>query len=384
MRSKLESSATKNKSKGIESVKKSLDQIKALMDEALRYCYKYGHSIMLERIAWDSLNLFMTKTYLLGSDLSASDLNSIIGCLGMCPFIQFFLIAIESSKNLNFTREFRRKLLLHGADSAQNVDFPDNLLDTVQKSIPKTWRVISMSLDKSNEALVISSIGDAEPMLIRLPLNRHDEINLSYSDALNEFLSIMNESRSSTKSKEVFERDEKQQWWTKRRELDQQLGSLLKSIEELWIGGFKGTLFPTCRPKTASLVRIIESWVSCRKFKRSKKTKVDQNLPALPESFLSGLLSNVKLTEEEIADAAQFIVDFYRMNQVAVEYNDLELYEVLALFYSHLYINLVARRKHSGATPGGRITLQRRMLRTNHSHFGQTFASLSVGVSSDV
>lgn len=109
--------------------------------------------------------------------------------------------------------------------------------------LPSQWIVCSMSIDIERDELIFSRYESSHPspMLLRLPLKRRDSSLLSYSTARDTLSKILSASNESAKvAKDINAKSQKQEWWKMRKALDDQLGHLLKEMDDMWIGGFKG------------------------------------------------------------------------------------------------------------------------------------------------
>ncbi|ODV60482.1 separase ASCRUDRAFT_81427 [Ascoidea rubescens DSM 1968] len=129
-------------------------------------------------------------------------------------------------------------------------DFGSLFLD-IQKYVPKKWIIISIDICQFSGDLLllkITSCDDSEPLIIRLPLNRHasrdaDERVFSFEDAKRELENIIESSNLTTKvevTSSIKNREDKKSWWKTRYFLEKQLKELLENVDYCWLGGFRG------------------------------------------------------------------------------------------------------------------------------------------------
>lgn len=154
----------------------------------------------------------------------------------------------SSESSLEITPEWHRSHLndlLESYDregSADEIVFQKEFIDV----LPPYWTVCSVSIDIENEDMYIVRMRASEvPTILRLPLKRQamregDEQGFGYTDALEEFNTILESSNQTTEmGKNCETRDDKLSWWKKRKALDDRMKELLKRIQLTWLGGFK-------------------------------------------------------------------------------------------------------------------------------------------------
>lgn len=122
---------------------------------------------------------------------------------------------------------------------------PDCIRDIIS-SLPDTWIVCSISIDLEREDLYVTRLEkDAAPVVVRLPLRRQEMRGdegggLGYSEVLGELQDILESSTVTTKdSASCITKEEKLEWWKRRKELDGRLKKLLETVEEAWLGAFR-------------------------------------------------------------------------------------------------------------------------------------------------
>ncbi|KAJ2472499.1 separin protein [Coemansia sp. RSA 2322] len=131
-------------------------------------------------------------------------------------------------------------------------------------SLPPAWVACGISVDALRNVLFITRYEHCcEPVVICLPLR---EIDLGpglgdggsfgqnvFGDLQQRLCGIISESDKSMKTGgDCKTEEEKRGWWENRLSLDRQLGALLQSIENEWLGGFKVILQPDALPSSSA------------------------------------------------------------------------------------------------------------------------------------
>ncbi|MCJ1287770.1 hypothetical protein MMC26_007122 [Xylographa opegraphella] len=115
--------------------------------------------------------------------------------------------------------------------------------------IPTSWNVISISLSEDFKELRLAKLRTAQtPFMLAMPLDRHcsrngeDEI-FGFDEGKSELLDIIdlsNHSAHEAKSRDMSKKGAKTEWWEARAALDNRLRDLVRNIETIWLGGFRG------------------------------------------------------------------------------------------------------------------------------------------------
>ncbi|KAG0170304.1 hypothetical protein DFQ29_009352 [Apophysomyces sp. BC1021] len=114
--------------------------------------------------------------------------------------------------------------------------------------LPNRWTVCSLTMDPHNRDLYVSRMRASEtPFVVKLPLDRvvhrqttHDV--LQYSEAAAELNDIIRSSDETIHgSKKNLEKQEVNEWWMTRMQLDRRLKKLLGRIENDWFSGFRAS-----------------------------------------------------------------------------------------------------------------------------------------------
>ncbi|OWO98493.1 hypothetical protein B2J93_2228 [Marssonina coronariae] len=142
--------------------------------------------------------------------------------------------------------------------------------------IPKSWTVISISLNDSRQELSVTKLqAGHSPFVLRLPLGRHnsmdaDEEVFGFEQGhaeLHEILGMANESAHDARDRTG--KEAKTAWWEEREALDARLKDLLENIEKVWLGGFTG-IFSQHARRPELLAR----------FQKSFQNILDRHLPS--------------------------------------------------------------------------------------------------------
>ncbi|KAM7195734.1 Separin [Rhypophila sp. PSN 637] len=176
--------------------------------------------------------------------------------------------SVELARNLTWRRE-RKALVLEKYSSSRRTDgyeWPALLesastrrsslgflldLSRFQRDyidiIPKAWSVVSISLSENNHDLCITKLQAGNtPFVIRLPLERAssrdaDNAVFNFQQGRNELLEVINLTNETCHStRDMSAKGAKSAWWAEREALDNRLKELLESIEQIWLGGFRG------------------------------------------------------------------------------------------------------------------------------------------------
>ncbi|RKF55488.1 Separin [Erysiphe neolycopersici] len=132
-----------------------------------------------------------------------------------------------------------------------NFGFQDDHITKFERDyidiIPKPWIVISISLSESRHELSLIKLqAGSSPFILQLPLGRNssidaDEEAFNYEQGraeLQEIIRLANESAHDSSNR--LGREARLTWWNEREALDIRMKDLLKNIEKVWLGGFKG------------------------------------------------------------------------------------------------------------------------------------------------
>ncbi len=205
--------------------------------------------------------------------------------------------------------------------------------------IPLNWNVISMTLSQERDEILVSKIRSGQtPFILRLPLHRHDSLDLDeetfgYDQARAEMQDLIGLANSSAHSAEDFSRKgAKTEWWERRATLDARLKDLLTNMETIWLGGFKA-IFSENTQSPAVLSR----------FQQSLQNILDKHLPSRQRSGRGGQSGRVALDlrvlelfvglgnpsdsndlDEPLVDLLYFVVDILQFNGERNAYDEID------------------------------------------------------------
>ncbi|KAJ1718549.1 separin protein, partial [Coemansia biformis] len=136
--------------------------------------------------------------------------------------------------------------------------------DALPGILPPNWVVCGLSIDQQRDVLVVTRYAhQQQPIVLCLPMRSVAEPQGDggdggvlevdpepgrsvFDDAFQRLRAIIAQSDETMKTGSACATDgEKRAWWEHRSSLDRQLGALLSSIEDEWLGGFRYVLEPT-------------------------------------------------------------------------------------------------------------------------------------------
>lgn len=213
-------------------------------------------------------------------------------------------------------------------------DFTKDYVDI----LPDSWSVLSLSISADHSELIVSKLhAKRTPFLLRLPLKRansdeDDEEEFAFTDGkreLEEIIALANSSAHDARAR--TDKASKKEWWTNREGLDQRLKDLLDTIENVWLGGFRGIFSQRIRNSTLisrfsnSLERILDKHLPSRQKggkNKSPRVNLHQNIIEL---FLGlGDLQDTPDPEEGLMDLLYFVVDVLQFNGERNAYDEID------------------------------------------------------------
>lgn len=211
----------------------------------------------------------------------------------------------------------------------------EQYLDT----IPTTWQVLNISLNRSREEILVSRIRPGQgPFILSLPLERHssrdpDDESFGYNQAKTELQEIIALADYSTHDKQDTTcKGARNAWWEGRAALDNRLKDLLNNIGNIWFGGFQGVF--SQRPASPELLS---------KFQQSLNVALDNHLPSrqgsgkkqgsqridldprVIELFVAlGDPAGFSDMEEPLMDLLYFVIDILQFNGERNAYDEID------------------------------------------------------------
>ncbi|WBW75123.1 separase/separin [Schizosaccharomyces osmophilus] len=199
--------------------------------------------------------------------------------------------------------------------------------------LPATWNVISISISESNEELFITKLRHkATPLIIRLPLKRHnsrdvDEEVLSFEEAQLAFEKIIGKSNETAQNgKDYTTKQEKESWWKQRRELDNSLAKLLRNIELFWLGGFKG-IFSNHILDVGLFLKFVHQFYGIMR-KNLNFTDLENSIEmssGILELFVTLGIPDQDTVEQLFEDLIYFVLDIYQFHGVQFAYDEVDM-----------------------------------------------------------
>lgn len=150
-----------------------------------------------------------------------------------------------------------------------------NLTDRgLSSQLPSNWSVVSLHLSSERDSLVLVKHGrDVEPVVFKLPLDRHarregdeEEDAFTYEIAIGELHEIIEgNNRTSRNGKFAIEKEQRQEWWRERKELNERMKVLTERMEDTWLGAFKvrRTLVRTHTDRSSERVTQLAALLGC-------------------------------------------------------------------------------------------------------------------------
>ncbi|RMZ84612.1 hypothetical protein DV737_g1117, partial [Chaetothyriales sp. CBS 132003] len=189
-------------------------------------------------------------------------------------------------------------------------------------ALPSTWRIVSIGISHDQNELILSKTSaGVSPFLIRVPLARvgfddleaHDFTLESAHDQLTDIISRADANTHDPRGQ--GDKATRKGWYAEREALDEEMGCLLKNMEDLWLGGFKGLLSPYTTESSLlarfgqSLNQALDKHLPSRQ-KAAKRGSMTFDLHArVLELFVSLKLEETAEFEDAITDLLYFVVD---------------------------------------------------------------------------
>lgn len=202
--------------------------------------------------------------------------------------------------------------------------------------LPPNWTVVSITLHRERNCLLLTRRSGGPPLVFSLPIDRHsrregeEEADMGVDAVLEELKRIVDESNVATHAAQHLEgMDARKQWWSARRALDVRMKELLSAVEATWLGAFKSVLLP--RPDApeeafAVLRSSIDAlfqralFSSSSSGRRTSRVGLDDGVF---ECFSA--LSSTACSDEELEDLIHFVMDAYQLHGMPVAVDEVDL-----------------------------------------------------------
>ncbi|KAJ1677649.1 separin protein, partial [Spiromyces aspiralis] len=212
-------------------------------------------------------------------------------------------------------------------------------------ALPRTWVVVGVSIDPFVGSIFVTRYqGGRDPCVLRLPLASNDmppptnvtnegTCEMSYAGVLAELRDIIEASdQSMRQGRECETREQKEEWWKNRKQLDDRLGDLLHRIEAAWLGDFKGILANTHIVSECALDEfrqelqhlLVAKWIPKSQVAKCKGLELDVTICQL----LLNLSSLLDFASSDLLDACHCILDSYLYQNVALEYEQIDIQQM--------------------------------------------------------
>ncbi|KAJ2240150.1 separin protein, partial [Coemansia sp. RSA 475] len=147
--------------------------------------------------------------------------------------------------------------------------------DSFSSELPPSWIVCGLSIDQARNMLIVTRYArDHEPLTLCLPMRHvcaceHVSIDTCesrsvFDDAHDKLRAIIRESDCTMKTGGACATErEKRAWWEHRAALDKQMGVLVESVEDEWLGAFRHVLDPTANVSVPDVRELCTSVEQC-------------------------------------------------------------------------------------------------------------------------
>ncbi|KAI9692179.1 MAG: hypothetical protein M1822_006409 [Bathelium mastoideum] len=217
--------------------------------------------------------------------------------------------------------------------------------------IPDSWTAISISLDEAQEVFhIVRYRAQESPFILRLPISRQkaddmdDDESFTFDQGKQELLEIISLSNDSTHdTRDMSVKGAKSAWWAEREALDARLRDLLRNIENIWLGGFRGTFSQHARHPhllaqfSASFQNILNRHLPSRQGKvrgasnaKGKRNASKSQLMSLDSRVLELFIGlgnandNSLDIDEAMMDLVYFVVDILQFNGERNAYDEID------------------------------------------------------------
>lgn len=208
--------------------------------------------------------------------------------------------------------------------------------------IPSSWTVISISPSDNREDLCVTKLQAGHtPFVLRLPLERAtsrdaDSEIFSFQHGLDELRGLIAEANTSSHTaRDMAAKGAKAAWWRARGELDARFGELLRGVEEVWLGGFRGVFSQEPR-RTGLLARfqasfhnILDKHLPSRRRVRGRRSPKAAKItfdPRILELFigLGAPGADAEDLYEPLTDLLYFVIDILQFRGEQNAYDEID------------------------------------------------------------
>ncbi|KAI8890025.1 hypothetical protein K501DRAFT_169633 [Backusella circina FSU 941] len=219
--------------------------------------------------------------------------------------------------NLSLLHQYQEESTLDDAE------FQEKFIDI----LPKNWTVCSLSLEpETGEIYAVQLRQRVAPLVFKIPISRMESnASFRYEDAVTEMKGIIAESDVTiAASRDCVENAHVEKWWNTRKELDDRLRKLLVSIENQWLGGFKGILSGQVAESKEEINRFQKSASELIFKAANTKKRIEISLNCCRMILRLGY--NPPLTHLE--DFIRFFLSCYELQEVKMDYKKIMIAEL--------------------------------------------------------
>ncbi|KAF2399345.1 hypothetical protein EJ06DRAFT_495058 [Trichodelitschia bisporula] len=193
--------------------------------------------------------------------------------------------------------------------------------------IPPVWTAVSLSLNEARDELVATRYRAGQsPFVLRLPMVRHnsrdpDEELFDFCAGKAELTEIIELSNFSTRNaRDMSAKGARGEWWAAREALDTRLAELLTSIENFWLGGFRGIF--GARPNAHALGRFQKTFQDILHRNLPRKGKAAR--PVFDPRILELFVALGTEDDEPLMDLLYFVVDIMQFSGDRFAYDEVD------------------------------------------------------------
>lgn len=203
--------------------------------------------------------------------------------------------------------------------------------------LPAPWTAMSLSLNDARDELLLTRYRQGQsPFILRLPMSRHKsrDLNEEIFDfragkaEMQEIIELANFSAHDCGQMNV--KGAKSQWWAEREAVDFRLATLLKNMENIWLGGFRG-MFAQQRREPQALARfqkelhkILDRHLPSRQGKgQGSSMTLDSRILELFTGLGDPSDESLDL-DESLTDLFYFVIDILQFNGERNAYDEID------------------------------------------------------------
>ena len=232
--------------------------------------------------------------------------------------------------------------------------------------LPDCWNVVSISISENHEELRLLKLRAAQPpFVLSIPLSRDSSQNpgeeaFGFHQCMSELSSFRDLANFSTaRPNGSSEEAVRKAWWDARSALDTRLQDLVTSVENIWLGGFRGIFLQQSPPRDLlsrfqrSFYNTLEKHLPSRR-KRGKGPKAKPMTfdPRVLELFVGlGHPRESLDIENTLTDLLYFVVDILQFHGERNAYDEVDFDAIVVEIIDALSSYHTALRPDSSNQP---------------------------------